>query len=65
MKGWTVTKKDGITNYISDRVRKLWSENLCDWCGKEIESAHVSGKTNVVVTFCSDSCVSDWEAHVA
>ena len=64
--GWTVTEGDGIINYISDRARALWTDKeiKCDWCGKEIESAHVSGKTNVVVNFCSDNCVSDWEAHV-
>ena len=42
-------------------VRK---KSVCEWCGKEIESAHVSGKSNVRVSFCSSGCVDDWEAHV-
>ena len=43
---------------------KFKKEYECDWCGKEIDSAQVSKRSHVGVSFCSPGCVADWEAHV-
>lgn len=59
-------RKDSISGILIEvpEEEKLEEPIPCDWCGKEIDSAHISKRSHVGVSFCSPGCVADWEAHI-